>query len=178
MFSANARQVIVDAWFIYTVVWFAAALTTRPREKSIKGRLRLPWGLIALAAIFLFDRQIDHSWLALPLLPSASWLVLPGTVLMFAGMALALWARVHLGRNWGPPATMRIGHELVTSGPYTYIRHPIYWGIGVALLGTALAIGNVLVSLVAFVVMLRFWWAARAENALLVRQFGAQAERR
>lgn len=178
MFSAEARHLIIDVWLVFMVVWFTAALTTKPREKSVKGRWRLPFGLIILAAIFLFNGRINHSWLALPLLPNASWLVLPGLVLTLAGMALAFWARIYLGRNWGPPATMRVGHELVTSGPYAYIRHPIYWGMGVALLGTALAIGNVLVLLIAVVAILRFWWAARAENALLVRQFGEQAERR
>ena len=178
MFSAEARHLIIDVWLVFMVVWFTAALTTKPREKSVKGRWRLPFGLIILAAIFLFNGRINHSWLALPLLPNASWLVLPGLVLTLAGMALAFWARIYLGRNWGPPATMRVGHELVTSGPYAYIRHPIYWGMGVALLGTALAIGNVLVLLIAVVAILRFWWAARAENALLVRQFGEPAERR
>lgn len=178
MLSANTQHVIFDAWIVYMVVWFTAALTTKPREKSVKGRWRLPFGLIILAAIFLFNGRINRSWLALPLLPNVSLLVLPGVVLTFAGMALALWARIYLGRNWGPPATMRVGHELVTSGPYAYIRHPIYWGIGVALVGTALAIGNVLIFLIVPFVVLRFWWAAREENALLVRQFGEQAERR
>ena len=178
MLSAEARHVIFDVWLVFMVVWFTAALTTKPREKSVKGHLRLPFGLIALAAILLFDQRINHSWLALPLLPNPAWLVLPGFALTLAGMALAFWARIYLGRNWGPPATMRVGHELVTSGPYAFIRHPIYWGMGAAILGTALAIGNVLVFLVAIVAILRFWWAARAENALLVRQFGEQAERR
>lgn len=178
MLSIDTQHLIIDTWLVYTVVWFTAGLTTKRRNKSVKRRLRLPFGLIIFAVIFLTYGQIDRTWLGLRLLPSASWLVLPGIVLTFAGMALALWARVHLGRNWGLPATMRVGHELVTSGPYAYIRHPIYWGVDVALVGTALAIGNVVVFLIAAVFIVRFWWAARVENGLLVRQFGEQAERR
>jgi protein-S-isoprenylcysteine O-methyltransferase Ste14 len=73
---------------------------------------------------------------------------------------------------------MRVGHELVTSGPYTYMRHPIYVGASVALFGTLLALGNALIVLIVPIVVLRFWWAARAENRLLAAQFGDRAEQR
>lgn len=160
------------------VVWLAAALTTKPREKSTRGALRLPLGLLLLAALLLFNRRAGHIWVTTPVLSNFPWLVLSGVVLTLAGIVLAFWARFHLGRNWGPPGTMRVGHELVTSGPYAYIRHPIYVGMGVAVVGTALAIGNVLVVLIAAVVLLRFWWAARVENNLLARRFGEQAAHR
>jgi hypothetical protein len=52
---------------------------------------------------------------------------------------IAVWARVYLGRNWGQPQTLQNDHELVTSGPYHLVRHPIYTGIVLALFGTALA---------------------------------------
>jgi len=173
-----ARQAVEYVWILFLVVWFSAALTTKRRQKSAGSGLRLPLGLILLAAIVLFDRRIAGTWLALPLLPNSLWLVLPGTLFVCAGIALAFWARFHLGRNWGPPATMRVGHELVTSGAYAYLRHPIYVGMGVAVVGAALVYGNALVVLVAGLVILRFWWAARVENQLLIRQFGEQAERR
>jgi protein-S-isoprenylcysteine O-methyltransferase Ste14 len=63
-----------------------------------------------------------------------------GVILFLAGLALAVWARVHLGRNWGMPMTQKADPELVTSGPYHWIRNPIYTGILLALLGTALAV--------------------------------------
>lgn len=173
-----ARQTISYVWVLFVVVWFSAGLTTKPREKSAGTGLRLPLGLIVVAAVLLFNRRINDSWLSLRLLPNSPWLVFPGLILTLAGMALAFWARFHLGRNWGPPATMRVGHELVTSGPYAYMRHPIYLGAGIALFGTLLALGNALMALLVPIVMLRFWWAARKENQLLVRQFGEQAERR
>ncbi|MHB8413482.1 MAG: methyltransferase family protein [Candidatus Acidiferrales bacterium] len=65
-----------------------------------------------------------------------------------------------------------------TSGAYAYLGHPIYVGMGVAVVGAALVYGNALVVLVAGLVILRFWWAPRVENQLLIRQFGEQAERR
>ena len=62
---------------------------------------------------------------------------------MFAsGIGLAIWARIHLGRNWGMPTSQKADPELVTTGPYRFVRHPIYTGLLVALLGTALAVGE------------------------------------
>lgn len=178
MLVAYARRAIVDVWIFFLVVWLSAAFASKPRDKRAGNSVRLPLGLIVLAAILLFDRRIGQTWLARSVLPNSPWLVLPGSALTFAGIALAFWARFHLGRNWGPPGTMRMGHELVTSGPYAYVRHPIYVGMGIAVTGTALAIGDILVVIVTVLVIVRFLWAARRENALLARQFGERAERR
>jgi protein-S-isoprenylcysteine O-methyltransferase Ste14 len=178
MLIAYARRSVVDVWILFVIVWYVAALTNKPREKAAGRALRFPFGLIIIAAVLLFGPQVGRTWLAAPVLPSSAWIVLPGVVLTLAGIALALWARYHLGRNWGQPGTMRVGHELVISGPYAYIRHPIYVGVGVALVGTTLALGNFLMALISVVVILRFWWAARVENKLLVHEFGEQAERR
>ena len=62
-----------------------------------------------------------------------------GLVLFGLGLAFAIWARVHIGRNWGTPMTQKDEPELVTSGPYRLVRHPIYSGILLANIGTALA---------------------------------------
>ncbi len=176
--TAYAHEAISYVWVLFVVIWFSAAVTTKPRDKSAGAGLRLPLAIILVAAVLLFHRPIHASWLSLQLLPNSPWLIFPGAALTIAGMALAFWARFHLGRNWGPPATMRVGHELVTSGPYAFIRHPIYVGASVALFGTFLALGNALMALLMPIVVLRFWWAARKENQLLARQFGERADQR
>jgi len=66
-----------------------------------------------------------------------------GAVLCATGIAFAIWARRHLGRNWSGTPSMKVGHELITSGPYRFVRHPIYTGMLTALLGSALAGGIV-----------------------------------
>jgi protein-S-isoprenylcysteine O-methyltransferase Ste14 len=63
-----------------------------------------------------------------------------GAVLFLVGLALAVWARVNLGRNWGTPMSEKMDAELVTAGPYRYIRNPIYSGIILAAIGTSVAI--------------------------------------
>jgi protein-S-isoprenylcysteine O-methyltransferase Ste14 len=63
-----------------------------------------------------------------------------GLAIFVAGLALAIWARVYLGRNWGTPMSQKVDPDLVTTGPYRTIRHPIYSGILLAIVGTAVAL--------------------------------------
>jgi protein-S-isoprenylcysteine O-methyltransferase Ste14 len=69
-----------------------------------------------------------------------TWRAGIGLVLFFLGLGFAIWARVHMGRNWGGPMTLKDQPELVTSGPYRLVRHPIYSGLMVAAVGTAIAL--------------------------------------
>jgi protein-S-isoprenylcysteine O-methyltransferase Ste14 len=73
-------------------------------------------------------------------LNSDPWRAGFGLVLFAAGLAFAIWARIHLGRNWGTPMSRKNEPELVTSGPYRLVRHPIYAGIMIASIGTAVAL--------------------------------------
>ena len=65
-----------------------------------------------------------------------------GVTLCAVGMAVLVWARQHLGRNWSQTVTVKEGHELVTSGPYHHIRHPMYAGGLVACVGSAIVCGG------------------------------------
>ncbi len=68
------------------------------------------------------------------------WLQGVGLAIFVAGLALAIWARAYLGRNWGSPMSQKVDPDLVTTGPYRTIRHPIYAGILVAMVGTSVAV--------------------------------------
>src|SRR6266550_4245772 len=68
------------------------------------------------------------------------WLQVIGLIIFLPGLALAVWARAYLGRNWGMPMTEKANPELVTTGPYSSIRHPIYTGLILAMAGTAVAV--------------------------------------
>ncbi|HTU51330.1 MAG TPA: isoprenylcysteine carboxylmethyltransferase family protein, partial [Acidobacteriaceae bacterium] len=87
---------------------------------------------------------------------------------------LAIWARLALGGNWSSDVTVKMGHTLMTSGPYAYVRHPIYSGLLLTVLGTAIVFGEARCFL-AFVLMLTgFWIKFHAEENFMEEEFGQQ----
>jgi protein-S-isoprenylcysteine O-methyltransferase Ste14 len=94
-----------------------------------------------------------------------------GTLLVGLGLGLAIFARVYLGRNWGMPMSRKENPELVTGGPYAFVRHPIYSGIILAMLGTVIGLSLLWVlPLILFVPY--FIYSARREEELMCQEFG------
>jgi protein-S-isoprenylcysteine O-methyltransferase Ste14 len=93
-----------------------------------------------------------------------------GLALFCLGLGFAIWARVHIGRNWGTPTTQKDEPELVTSGPYHLVRHPIYSGILVAGVDAAVALSWLWLTAVALAGVY-FVYSATAEEHYLTGQF-------
>ena len=89
-----------------------------------------------------------------------------------AGLLFAVWAREHLGRNWSRSVTIKQGHEMITTGPYAVLRHPIYTGILAGFLGMAIAISQVRGFIVFVLIFLVFWPKLRMEEKWMRSQFG------
>jgi protein-S-isoprenylcysteine O-methyltransferase Ste14 len=154
---------LVEAlWGAFGLVWLIAALGAK---KRLRGRRAVPPSVVLLAAILLL-RAFPTGGLAV----HSQALRVVGVVLLGAGLALAVWARVFLGRNWGMPMTEKQEPELVTAGPYRFVRHPIYSGLLLAGLGTVLA-NNLYWSIAWGAIAIYFFYAARIEERLLVATF-------
>ncbi len=95
-----------------------------------------------------------------------------GALLVVLGISLAIWARVYLGRNWSPAPALKENHELVTTGPYEMIRHPIYTGILLAMLGSGIVTAPWFVTF--FVGSVIFAWRVQKEEALMMKEFPDQ----
>src|SRR6202011_5591919 len=95
---------------------------------------------------------------------------LVGLIVVVLGLGLAIWARRYLGRNWGMPMTQKLDPELVTTGPYRQVRHPIYTGIILAMVGTAIAV-SVYALIPVLVLGAYFAYSARTEERYLAEQF-------
>ncbi len=156
------RVVILAVWAAFWIYWLVSAVGVKPGSR---GRRVRPPGLVVLGAFVLLRLFSPHSLAIHSLI-----LQVLGTILFVSGLAVAVWARVHLGRNWGMPMTEKDEPELVTSGPYRLVRHPIYSGILLALLGTAVATN--IYWLIAFGVGgVYFVYSARVEERLMTTSF-------
>jgi protein-S-isoprenylcysteine O-methyltransferase Ste14 len=164
-------------WSLLLAYWMFAAWKAKParqRESAVASLLRT--ALTVFVFVFLFSPIAQNTWLARRFLPRSQVLSVLGLALTAVGIGLAIWARYVLGRNWSAAITLKHSHELIRTGPYTRIRHPIYSGVILALIGTALVIGEWR-ALVAVVVLFVSWLAkARKEESLLAREFGAAFE--
>ena len=128
--------VILVVWIAFWIYWLAAA-------SDVKGG-RTRWGrfvgvrmvLVLLALLLLRTRAFKGG----QTITRDPWLQAIGLVVFLSGLALAIWARRYLGRNWGMPMTEKVDPDLVTTGPYRRVRHPIYSGIILAMIGTAIAV--------------------------------------
>lgn len=160
-------------WVLFGAYWLASALKRKKTKQRETVLQRFGYTLLlGLAFYFLYqphpfyDRLRDRF---LPAGPVGEWL---GVVLTAVGIAVAFWARWHLGTNWSGVVTLKEGHELIRTGPYRTIRHPIYTGILVALFGTAITFGEVRALLALAIAWLSFYIKARREELFLSQEFG------
>ena len=108
---------------------------------------------------------------ATPLLPHSDIVTAVGVIISVAGVLIAIIARRRLAGNWSSGIVLKEGHELITTGQYTYVRHPIYSGVLLMVLGTALVNGT-LAAMTFFIVVLVFLaYKAIQEEQLLTKEF-------
>jgi protein-S-isoprenylcysteine O-methyltransferase Ste14 len=157
------QTAIAIAWVLFWIYWLASAFNAK---EGRGGRRRLPvTGLTALSVVLLIRVFRGGSLAVHSLVLEAI-----GAVVFASGLALAIWARIHLGRNWGMPMTEKAEPELITSGPYRIVRHPIYLGLLLGVLGTALAtdlIGLIIVAVLGGY----FYYSASVEERNLTATF-------
>ena len=137
------RVAIPSLWVGWVVYWLVAARDTK------RTRWRQPIGADALHGIPLLlctwlwlTPRWQPAVLTVPLWPRGPTLALAATAIVAVGLGYAALARVHLGRNWSSKVVVKEDHALVRTGPYRRVRHPIYTGMLLALLGSAVAIGE------------------------------------
>jgi protein-S-isoprenylcysteine O-methyltransferase Ste14 len=138
---------LVALWLGWLACWLIAAWYVKPTRRRESSATRLLTIALTLPAAVLLAWPASRlpSWLTglsarfVPNTATVYWL---GLLIVVAGLTFAIWARFYLGRNWSGTVTVKEDHELICSGPYAIVRHPIYTGLLAAMLGTAVVFGE------------------------------------
>jgi protein-S-isoprenylcysteine O-methyltransferase Ste14 len=167
-----ALNIISACWILFAVIWLLAAFATKQsvyRESRLQQmRYVIPillGGFLLAKGHRLFD-PLNHR--VIPHVEALAW---TGVVLCIAGFAFCIWARFTLGRNWSGVVTLKGGHELITSGPYALVRHPIYTGLLTMFVATVIVLGHVAGIIALPFVFVSLWIKLRYEEKLMLKQF-------
>ncbi len=158
-------QFIILCWAIFIIYWIIAAFRVKRTVEKRMGWWRILILLILAAYALNPIKQGGILW---------SYTLTVGIIadiVTLTGLIITLWARTVLGGNWSTDTALKENHELIQSGPYRYVRHPIYSGLLLMVLGVAIFYGRV-IGFVAFIIFfITFWLRARQEEKLLTKQF-------
>ena len=162
---------ILGCWIIFIVCWIVSARRVKAiaERQSLLSALahRVPLGISYFLLVFRhLPPPLDRT-----LTPSTDWAQASGILICVLGLFITLWARWTLAGNWSSDVTFKQGHELIRSGPYQFVRHPIYTGLLLMCLGTALPAGKLHSWLAVPVMALAFWIKLTQEERLLLRHF-------
>jgi protein-S-isoprenylcysteine O-methyltransferase Ste14 len=172
---SGLNSAVVICWIVFWIYWFVAASRAKKNVRTSVSQvvrrevpIRLGIFLLAVTISLLFHSLALHigNYYARP----KGYLRRGGFIVFISGLSLAVWARRTLGKNWGMPMTIKQSPELVTTGPYHYVRHPIYSGILLALFGTAITSGLMWL-FVMVLVAIYFGYSARAEERIMLTAF-------
>jgi len=171
----SAMSICGYLWLGFLVIWMLWAVTSKRTQTRESVRSRFSYTIFAVAAFYaMFSHDVALGWMRLRILPSEHWIANLGIAITAAGLLFAIWARAYLGGNWSGAVTVKVGHQLVRTGPYRWVRHPIYSGMILALIGTAISRGEVRGFVAVVFLWIGFTVKSRIEERFMTATFGPQ----
>jgi protein-S-isoprenylcysteine O-methyltransferase Ste14 len=169
----NVEQAVVIPWLVLALVWAITAASAKRslRRESTASRL---YHLLLMTAVFalLFRPGMRPGQLGRRIVSSSPQIAYLGLGLTILGAVFAIWARSTLGTNWSASVTLKENHSFVERGPYRLVRHPIYAGLLLAMLGTAVVYAEAGCFVALALAFVAWWLKARTEEEFLTAQFG------
>ncbi len=164
-------------WVAFFVVWVVWGLKTKAIQQREGASSRLSYTLLNVAGYYLmFGNDVPRELLRTRIFNPSTWTNALGIAVTVAGIAFAMWARVYLGGNWSSAVTVKVDHQLIRTGPYRWVRHPIYTGLISALVGTAIVRHQVRGVIAVALVYCGFKLKSKIEERTMTATFGAQYE--
>ena len=143
MTNVSPWSLVAYAWMAMMLYWLVSALNVKRTKFLAPRRVRvIQLAFLIPGCLLLFTPRYRAGPLHLALLPRSATVAFVGVAITFAGVAFAIWARYILGSNWSSQVAIRENHELIQTGPYRWIRHPIYTGIIGGVCGSATVVGE------------------------------------
>jgi protein-S-isoprenylcysteine O-methyltransferase Ste14 len=165
------ESLIIACWLTFAVYWAVSALSVKATSERQSLASALPNRCLTFAGgVLLLWRTPPHP-LEIRVLSDSAITGPAGIVVCLLGLALAIWSRTTLGRNWSSAVMLKQEHELVERGPYRFVRHPIYSAIFLMSIGSAVALGRISCWLGIPLLFVGFWMKLRQEELLLTRHF-------
>jgi protein-S-isoprenylcysteine O-methyltransferase Ste14 len=167
-------NVLIICWIIFLLYWLVSSFFVKRSATKINWRQMIFWRIAVILAIIIFSRLSNSETTSFFnfLIKSSFSFKIAGSVLTIFGLICAIWARIYLGRNWSGYVTYKENHELVTKGPYRFVRHPIYTSMILMFIGTVLYYGSLLVFILIVIVTTVFVFRARKEEKIMIKLFG------
>jgi protein-S-isoprenylcysteine O-methyltransferase Ste14 len=167
------RVLVEFPWIVFVVYWIIGAIKTRATREKESFTTRSAVLLIEIIGYaLLFSSSTGIGFLGTRFIPRTMAGAILSVVFIWSGIALAIWARYHLAEYWSARITIKEDHQLIRTGPYTHLRHPIYSGLVLATMGSALVIDEWRCVLGVCLVLTGYCFKARKEETMLSQQFG------
>jgi protein-S-isoprenylcysteine O-methyltransferase Ste14 len=173
------QMLIPSLWLAWLVFWWGLSRTVKTTERRESVASRLSYTVpVVLGFVLLWNRSPQIPPFDERFLPADDWYMWAGigAALTLFGLLFTVWARVHLGKNWSGVITIKEGHELIASGPYSVVRHPIYTGLILAAFGQAVSEGQWVRLIAVGIIFAGFWRKLKIEESWMRQQFGSAYE--
>ncbi len=170
----NYWNIVAACWVVFWLYWTLSSLRRHTPKRAVSWSFTVPNTILLYAGfVLMLHRGINIAPLSTRFAPSTEWFDAAATLLVISGIAFAIWSRFVLGASWSATVRIHTDQRVVRSGPYALVAHPIYTGISLAALGTALVGGTVATASGFALLVGSFCSKGRMEERLMSAEFGA-----
>ena len=160
--------ITLGLWLLMTIYWLITARTNS--QTSCSSEL-LPLAKLIGSALIVYAPLLIGGVVATKLYHDNLWANVTGSFICALGVCLAIWARNILGKNWSGNVMIQKEHHLIQDGPYHFVRHPIYLGGLLAMLGSSMVVGYFFGFAYCIFCAFGFWMKSKQEENLLAKEF-------